>query len=326
MEPNQTKITAKDIFLNLGAFIALYSVVITLLNLLFTIINAAYPQITQGYYYNSSASISWPVSVIIVVFPILIVLMWLLEKEYQAEPQKQTKGIHRWLSYITLFLSGIAVVGDLITVLYYFLNGEELTTGFLLKVLVVFVVSLGLFLYYITDIRGHLSSGLRKIWRIISTLLILISIIWGFSVLGSPFTQRQMKYDAQKVADLQNINNQVRYFYERKAALPQNIADLSGLDSYNPIPQDAQNNKPYEYIKTSNTSYQLCAEFNKESDGKNTGGRYAVPMMPMQVSYPGYTISGDNFVKHPAGRYCFTQTINPTLYPVNQYPGGKLPM
>src|SRR3989344_3778477 len=198
MDPNQIKTTAKDFFLNLGVIAVLYTVIFTLLNLLFTIIDAAYPPITN-YYYGSTASISWPVSIIIIFFPILIVLMWIMEREFIAAPERKNLPIRKWLSYITLFIAGVTLAADLVTVLYYFIDGQALTLGFLLKVLSVLVVSFCVFLYYISDIRDRLTSGSRKIWRIIASLVVIGSIVWGFSVLGSPFTQRQMKYDMQKI-------------------------------------------------------------------------------------------------------------------------------
>ena len=57
MEPNQTqqpvvkKTSAKDFFLNLGAIVALFTVVANLIDLLFTAINKAFPLITDNYSY-----------------------------------------------------------------------------------------------------------------------------------------------------------------------------------------------------------------------------------------------------------------------------------
>ena len=83
--------------------------VYSLVDLLFTVINKAYPQISNGYDYTVSQSISWPVAILIVFFPIFILLMWLLEKEYKKFPEKQNTGVHRWLTYITLFISGLVI-------------------------------------------------------------------------------------------------------------------------------------------------------------------------------------------------------------------------
>src|SRR5579872_6388966 len=150
------KASAKDFFLNLGTIVALYTTVISLLNLLFTVINRAYPQVTTysyngTYYGSSSSSISWPVAVLIIFFPIFILLMWLLERSYHIEPEKKHLGVRKWLTYITLFIAGLTLAGDLVTVLYFFIDGQELTTGFLLKVFVVLVITAAVFFYYISD-------------------------------------------------------------------------------------------------------------------------------------------------------------------------------
>src|SRR5579872_3555818 len=107
MNSGQGKSTAKDFFLNLGAIVALYTVAGSLISLLFTVINKAYPQITQ-YYYPSTYSISFPVATIIIFFPIFIWLMWIMGKDFEKMPSKKDFGIHKWLTYITLFVTGLA--------------------------------------------------------------------------------------------------------------------------------------------------------------------------------------------------------------------------
>lgn len=299
------KFNSKDFFLNLGATVALYTVVISLVNLLFTVINYAYPKVTVGYnyYYNASQSISWPVASLIIVFPILILLMWVLEREYKHNPEERNTGIHRLLTYVTIFVAGLVVAGDLVTVLYYFLDGQELTTGFLLKVLVLLVIAGGLFAYYLSDIRGTLTSKSRKVWRILTGVVILASIVWGFSVLGSPATQRLIKHDSQKMSDLQEINNYVQSFYAQNGKLPENLSDAGTL-GYLPNFTDLQTGKPYEYIRKDALNYSLCAEFNRASNSRmdNLASRSAV--------YP----NGGIFGSHPAGRHCFEQVINPNMY------------
>ena len=305
MEPNQTinqkpKGNAKDFFLNLGAIIALGMTAGYLLNLLFTIINKAYPSITPSYSYYGSYSISWPVATLIIFFPVYILLMWLLEKGYRVEPERRNVGVRKWLTYLTLFFAGLTVAGDLVTVIYYFIDGQELTTGFLMKVAVVLVIAVAIFFYYISDVMGKLNSMSRKVWAGASFVVILGCIIWGFSVLGSPRTQQLIKYDEQKVNDLQNINNAVTSYYSTKGTLPKTLNDLGGGNYY--ITQvDAQTQKSYEYQTTGVVTYNLCADFNKATPD------YGKPNMYMRpIGYISWT--------HPAGHYCFEQTINPNTY------------
>jgi hypothetical protein len=319
MEPNQMqtqtvqqmhpKTSAKDFVLNLGTIVALFTVVINLINLLFTVINKAFPQITNGYNYSlyASQSISFPVATLIIFFPIYVLLMWILARGYRVEPEKKQIAVRKWLTYLTLFIAGLTLAGDLVTVLYYFIDGQELTAGFLMKVFVVFVITLIVFLYYISDIRNRLTGMSQKIWTGAAVVVILASIVWGFAILGSPRTQQLMKYDQQKIGDLQNINSQVYNYYQTKGGLPGSLADISGFNTYSVVPVDQQTGKPYEYILVGQSAkaYQLCATFNKSS--ANNGQTNSVIQ-----SYP---YDGTLSWSHPAGRYCFTETI-----PVNQYP------
>src|ERR1035437_6992036 len=250
-----------------------------------------------------------PVATLIIFFPIFILLMWLLEKSYIAEPEKKHLSVRRWLTYITLFIAGLTLAGDLVTVLYYFIDGQELTTGFLLKVLAVLVVILGVFIYYISDIREKLTPKSRKTWVALSVVFILACITWGFLILGSPHTQQLMKYDQQKVSDLQNISNEVQNYYQLKNSLPNTLADLSAPNYY-VVQNDGQTGKLYEYNKTGNLTYEVCAEFNKTSNEKSS-----YPTIQIQM-YPN---NGGTWA-HPIGRYCFPQTITPSNYPPKAIP------
>ncbi|MFA6177915.1 MAG: DUF5671 domain-containing protein [Candidatus Paceibacterota bacterium] len=304
MEPNQTqnqvssKTSAKDFFINLGAIVALGFFVGNLINLLFTIINKAFP-LTTGFNFSGSSSISFPVASLIIFFPVYIFLMYLLEKDYVLEPEKRNVGIRKWLTYITLFISGFALVGDLVTVLYYFIDGQDITMGFILKALSVLIISLSIFYYYISEVRGKMNMSLQKKWALGSGIIIIACIIWGFSVLGSPRNQQLLKYDGQKVNDLQSIENSVQDFYVTKGVLPNNLDELLTQNYFvNTI--DSQTQKPYEYEKTSKTTFSLCAEFNKELTKADFG---AQPM-----------IFGGNTWIHGVGRFCFNKTINPNLF------------
>ncbi|MFA5778346.1 MAG: DUF5671 domain-containing protein [Candidatus Paceibacterota bacterium] len=295
----QTKTSAKDFFINLGAIVALGFFVGNLVSLLFTIINKAYPP-TIGYNYYGSSSISFPVAALIIIFPVYILLMWLLERGYVLEPEKRNVGIRKWLTYITLFLSGFALAGDLVTILYYFIDGRDITAGFLLKALSVLVISLSIFFYYISDVMGKSNGKIRKIWIAVSATIIILCIIWGFSVLGSPRTQQLLKYDEQKVSDLQNIENAIQNFYSLKGVLPKDFTEIDENQNYYVNTIDSQTQKSYEYEKTSDTTYNLCADFNKEI----TKTDYLAKSGP----YDG------NTWLHGAGRHCFAETINPNTY------------
>ncbi len=293
----QTSGNAKDFFINLGAIVSLYVLVGTLIDLFFTVINNAYPQINNSYSYMSSGqSISWQVATLIIFSPIFILLMWLLEREYTLEPERKNMGIHKWLTYITLFFSGLTVAVDLTMVLYYFIDGEELTAGFLLKILTVFVIAGCVFAYYISDITDKLTSKSRIIWRVIALVLVLGAIISGFAILGSPRTQKLYRYDEQKISGLTDIKYSIENYYSQKGVLPTTITEAAA-EGYGVVLVDSQTNLPYEYEKIDEKSYNLCAVFNKETKNENS-----------------QFVGGEMSWNHPAGHYCFKDTINSNLY------------
>lgn len=319
MEPNQSqsqtvqpqlskKTSAKDFFLNLGAIVALFTTVISLVNLLFTVINKAFPQITNSYGYYGSQSISFPVATLVIFFPIFILLMWVLEKGYVFEPIKKQIAVRRWLTYITLFIAGLTLAGDLVTVLYYFLDGQELTTGFILKVLTILVLAGMVFWYYISDIREKLTSSSHRVWFYASCLVIFASIIWGFIVLGSPRTQQLLKYDEQKVNDLQVMRSEIMNFYSTKGFLPKDLQELSSSNYYNALGyNDKQTNKSYAYEKDTDLTYKICAEFNRETT-------------PDKNKYNYTYVTSVSEWSHPAGYYCFDQKVQVNNYAPTQKP------
>ena len=99
-----TKTTAKDFFLQLGAIATFYASVIALVTLLFEAINVAYPKVMDAYQYYSP-SISLQVATLIVAFPLFLFLSWLMQKSYAADPTLRSAPIRIWLAYITLFVA-----------------------------------------------------------------------------------------------------------------------------------------------------------------------------------------------------------------------------
>ena len=302
-----TKMTAKDFFLHIAVIALLYTGTVALLNVLFRVINVAFPQVSQ-YSYFASTSISLPVATLIVVFPLFLFLANLLRRGYVADPSRKEYPVRKWLIYITLFIAGAVLAGDLVTLIYFFLDGQELTTGFILKILSVLVVTGAIFGYYMDDLKDRLTNTRRNIWRIVAAVLVLGSIVAGFSVLGTPSSQRMLRYDSQKVSDLQSIQWQVVNYWQQKGVLPATLAELQDPISGFMIPTDPQTRVPYEYQKTGILSFNLCAEFNKQAqivNGSVARIAYPEPMGKLNESW-----------QHEAGRQCFERTIDPELYPV----------
>lgn len=300
----QTKTTAKDFFLYVGVLITLYSGIGFLLNLLFGIIDHSFPPI-NSYFYQSSISLQ--VAALIVLTPVFLLLSYLINKDAEADPTKKDLNIRRWFIFLTLFGTGALVVGDLITILYYFLDGRDLTSGFLLKAPSVLVVSGIVFGYYLSELRNKISH--RNVWRVGTLVGVLAVIVLAFSVIGSPATQRQLRYDSQRLSDLQNIQSQVLNYYQQKGEVPESLEGLNDSLSHFVIPNDPESGESYRFEKVSALSFKLCANFDTESNERELS----------QTMHYGMDVINDNW-KHAAGQACFDRTIDPERYPVFEKP------
>lgn len=305
------KTTPKDFFLWAGAVITFYWSIIAYAYLVFDYINYTFPNALSYYPADPYQSgISYEMASIIVLLPIYLLLMRIIRGDIARDPSRADIWVRRWALILTLFVAGITAAIDLIVLLTTFLNGEALTTAFLLKVLVVFLMAAGIFMHFIADFHGYWTAfPLRKRYVSIGVaLLTIITIVSGFFIVGTPAQARLARFDAQKVQDLQTIQSHVINYWQTKRTLPAALTDLNDSLRYGSLPVDAQTNAPYEYAATGALSFRLCAVFNRESRG-------APSYFGRVESAPyGKAMFADNW-EHASGRVCFEHTIDPSFYP-----------
>ena len=306
------KITAKDFFLWVGAMAAFYWSVIAYIYLVFDYINYALPNVLAYYSADSYQSgISYRMASIIILFPLYAWLMWFIRRDIIRDPSRSEIWIRRWALILTLFVAGVAMAIDLITLLATFLNGAELTIAFLLKVLLIFLIAAGVFMHFGADLKGYWERfPLRK--RSVGigvAILVLITIIIGFFIVAQ---MRLVRLDAQKVTDLRDIQSLVANYWQERRVLPASLADLNGSIGEFSVPSDPQTGASYEYRITGNLSFELCADFNTAFQSYNPEEN-----LPQSVP-PGIstlTVQQTDLWHHGAGRSCFERTINPSFYP-----------
>lgn len=303
---NTPKVTPKDFFLWAGAMIALYSSVFAFIALLFQYINYAYPDPLQNYYYSDpfSGSMRFAMATLIVMVPVAILIMRYIRKDIASVPAKEDLWIRRWALVLTVFIAGFAAIGDLITLINYFLGGD-ITTRFVLKVIVLLFVAAGVFFHFLADLRGYWTAnpGRARTVAYVTGIVVVGAIISGFFIMGSPAQVRLYRFDSQKVSDLQSIQYQIINFYQQKEKLPANLDELADPLSGWMMPKEAQGGA-YRYEKTANLSFKLCATFNAETQKNQVA--ISEPVM--------YGVEGENW-QHSAGEVCFDRTIDPERYP-----------
>ena len=308
---DKPKATPKDFFLWAGAMVALYVAVFNYVALVWNYINYTFPDPLQPYTDPYQGGISWEMATLIVLSPLFLVLMWYIRKGIRHDPTRKEVWVRRWALYLTLFIAGATVAVDLIYVLYAFLNGSDLTTRFLLKALVVLMVAAIGLMHFMADLWDYWQEfpGRDRSVAYAVGILVVLTVVAGFFIVGTPQQARLYRIDQQKVNDLSTIQYQVVNYWQSKQALPKALTDLNDPLSGFSVPVDPQANDSYTYKATGALSFELCATFNAFSEGTSLYGISA----PIAAGVAGKPIS-DNW-QHLAGVTCFERTIDPQRYP-----------
>lgn len=305
-EQNALKSTPKDVFLHLFGIVTFYLSIVSFINLYIQYIDFLYPDTLTFYYNNIAQAVRVFTSMLIIAWPFYLLTAWILAKDVKDNKAKREIKIRKWLLYLTLFVSAVTIIVDLIMFVYRFLDGD-LSIKFFFKVLVVLVVAALVFSYYLWDLkREEANKKLNQIFAYLTAALVLASVILGFFIIGSPAQQRSYRFDEQRVQNLQTIQYQVLNYWQQKQALPENLSLLEDSISGFKVPSDPDTKASYEYKITGDLTFELCTDFKTVSTDQNASLKAA-----------NYAEFGGDFQQnwtHQAEKTCFSRTIDPELY------------
>lgn len=133
--------------------------------------------------------------------------------------------------------------------------------------------------------RAHLLASVAM------SVVVLVAVVWGVVLVGSPATARHQRFDHQRLQDLQTIFREVQSLCRDpdikdslKRPLPGSLEELAGWARSERIPlSDPETQERYSYTVRDATTYELCATFSLQRDSD------------VEV-----------FWNHPSGRHCFT--------------------
>lgn len=149
---------ARDAFLHLLTFGALYTSATSLILLFFTYINFAFPdpawRTSYAQLVETLSIMRAQLAIVIVSFPIFLILWHFLLREARLHPDKG--AMRRWLGYLSVFVGAITLSGDVMTLIYFLLEGQ-LTVRFVLKAAVLFLIAGSLVLYLAYTLRSEMA-------------------------------------------------------------------------------------------------------------------------------------------------------------------------
>lgn len=155
--------TPRDLFLHLFSLIGLITSASSLIGAVFQLLNISFPldglegmnpeSAREGAMMGLRASLSS----LVVFFPAYAWSVWYMEKTFRLDPTRRMVGIRKWLTYFTLFVAALVILGNLVVVINYLLNGET-TLRFLLKALTVLAVAGGIIWYYLGALKRYATN------------------------------------------------------------------------------------------------------------------------------------------------------------------------
>ena len=136
-----------------------------------------------------------------------------------------------------------------------------------------------------------MTTRTHTLFSVASSVVVVVAIIWGFALVGSPGTTRLQRFDQQRLNDLRTIFHEIQSLCqdpdikdELKRPLPETLDELATLARHARINlSDPESGQPYGYTVKDETTYELCATFSLERDSDR-----------------------GVFWNHPSGEHCFT--------------------
>jgi hypothetical protein len=271
----KAQLSAREAFVYLVLFITLYVSAWHLGNLLFELINQAFPDAADRQFrlQRAGESVRWSVASILTAFPVFLLVARQLGREIARDPVKRLSNVRRTLTYLTLFIAVAVLVGDVITLVYTVLGGE-FTLRFGLKVLVAAIIAGTVFGYFLHDLQREEgesagaprpATALGRNLAIVAGVVMATTIVAAILATGTPGERRQVRLDERRVDDLQALGHAIDRYHAQHRVMPGALSALAALPGNTLALVDPETGAPYVYLPASERRYQLCASFTTDT-------------------------------------------------------------
>ncbi|HSW47553.1 MAG TPA: hypothetical protein VLG67_00585 [Candidatus Saccharimonadales bacterium] len=145
-------------------------------------------------------------------------------------------------------------------------------------------------------------------------IFVLIVCIAGFSIVGTPISQKAIKFDEARFSDFSVIKSAVEDYYTKSKTLPNSLSSLTF--TYSPEPKDPESKQSYEYQKVTDTEYKPSATFSTDSEEvyKNNATN----------NHYNYSYDPTDMNKHKKGYDCIKYSLPTYLIPPTPTPQQAL--
>lgn len=276
-------LSAREAFMHLVMFATLYTFAYAAGSILFVLIARRFPDPAMRAWEGAGLEmLRGSLAACVTAFPIYLWTSWLVGRSLVREPEKRSSGVRRWLTYLTLFVAVVTLIGNFAGVITSLLAGA-LTSRVMLQSLVVCTIAGLVFGHYLLGLRRDEAEGAAPPARTgvlgrvgaFGTVLVLVA---GFASVGSPGHTRLRTLDAQRVQALEQLANRVQSYFDDHRELPAQLDELP--DMLRPYDRegrfDPATQQPYPYAVVDSLTFTLGATFDG-ADTLDASGRAIDP-------------------------------------------------
>ncbi len=305
------KAATLDVAINLFSFILLGIVMGALITLSFSLVDQALPAphavLADDLAMGLSREIHQSIASLAIAFPLYAFAMAWWLRRFAGGQERSEARLTKWFTYLVLLLASVVMVCDLIALVYSLLQGD-MTTRFLLKVLIIFALAGSVFGFYLFERRSvqfgrPVPSGVFRGFGWTASAAVLIVLVAGYLAAGSPQTARDMAADARRTQDLLELSRCLERYARAMGQLPESLEQLERTSQYASCPTyDRNSGQRYAYrvvvasralAQVRTGEFELCAQFALASAGQ----RAPVPA------------GTENWSRHPTGRSCRVKVV-----------------
>lgn len=307
MEANKKDIF--NTFIYLGALLSLVPVLISLLVVVFSIINTLIIDDTESYrVFLFALEGTFPafLSLLIVSFPLFVYFTG----KTTGTPSNKLTGIIKTLRNVTVAFALTASVAILVIATAIFLTNfftAGLTMRFFIKIIATLIIAFLIFFYYRkvwNEFWENNRGKEKKFGILVSALAILIIGISTYLI--NPLNARDRNITSERINYAGYLENDIEKYHSDNNRLPETFNDITPI-----FTSRMTEKRNIEYIKVSNSRFKLCFETKIEPRFKN---------------HPNY--KKENFRYSSVGVNCFDFSIvgnpNSMFSTANQIGEGKL--
>ena len=119
-----------------------------------------------------------------------------------------------------------------------------------------------------------MTPRIHQMFSVALSAVVVVAVVWGFALIGSPGTTRLQRFDQQRLDDLQTIFREIQSLCQDpdikdklKRPLPATLEELATLARHERINlSDPETGQRYGYTVKGGTTYELRATFSLERD------------------------------------------------------------